>query len=212
MTRRQLGLLLLIGAVLLSGTCVLLFGPARGAREDIAKVRADLNASRRGIFSTLDVGRKTLADATVQLRIAEQSLLLQQQGLAIARDSQQVAHRAADDTAAIRAQTDAALQTVRQVLAALGPLEDLKGKIDTVVRSVEAGVSLARTALAVAQETLATGKAALSVALSSLAELKASRALQQELLDVARQTLEQTKQINRKIPGLPIFGPPAAAR
>jgi hypothetical protein len=197
-TRAQLGIVLLIGAVLLAGTCVLVFGPARGARNDIGQVRTDLTVSRRGIFSAL-------ADATVQLHLAEQSLQIQQQGLGIAKDSQHVAHLAADDTEAIRVQTEQALTTVRDVLAAVGPISELKGSLGTVVKQVEAGVSLARTALAVAQQTLATGQAALAVAVSTLDALHASLDVQRQLLDVARQTLEQAKEINRKIPGLPVF-------
>jgi hypothetical protein len=208
-TRQQFGLLLLIGAVLLAGTVVLIFGPARGARNDIGQVRKDLTVSRRGIYGTLDTGRKTLADATAQLRLAEQSLQIQQQGLVIAKDSQHVAHTTAADTDAIRQQTERALKTVQDVLKALGPLSDLKGKIETVVKGVQAGVDLARTALAVAEQTLATGQRALAIAVSTLHELQVSRAIQQQLLDVARQTLAQTQEINRKIPGAPIF--PTAA-
>jgi hypothetical protein len=205
----QAAILGLVVALLLAATCVLIFGPARGARNDIGQVRADLNASRRGIFGTLDVGRQTLSDATTQLRLAEQSLMIQQQGLLIATDAQQVARHAAEDTAAIRMQTEQALTTVRAVLAALGPLGELKGKVETVVKGVEAGVSLARTALAVAQQTLSNGQQALAVAVSTLHELQASLAVQRQLLVVARQTLEQARQINRKIPGAPIFAPPA---
>lgn len=210
-TWQQLGLVLLAGAILLAGTCVLIFGPARGARNDIHQVRTDLQVSRRGIYGTLDVGRKTLADATEQLLMAEQSLQIQQQGLSIARDTQQVAHSAAGDTDAIRQQTGQALTTVQDVLKALGPISNLKGQIDTVVKGVQAGVDLARTALAVAQQTLATGQSALAVAVSTLHELQVSRGIQQQLLDVAKQTLEQAKQINRKIPGFPIFPSRSAA-
>jgi hypothetical protein len=197
-TRRQFQLLLLIGAVLLAGTSVLVFGPGRGARNDIAHTRADLNASRRGIFSTLDVGRKTLADANVQLKVAEQSLEMQKEGLAIAATT-------SSDTHDVRLRTDEALATVREVLKALGPISELKGQVDTVVRAVEAGVVLARTALSVAQQTLSTGVEALAVARSTLHELQVSRALQEQLLAVARETLEQARQINAKFPGAPIF-------
>lgn len=204
-TRRQFALLLLIGAVLLAGTCVLVFGPARGARNDIGQVRTDLNASRRGIFGTLDTAHKTLADATAQLRLTEQSLVIQQQGLSLATGAKQ-------DTGAIRQQTQQALDTVREVLAALGPIRALKGQVQTVVRAVEAGVSLARSALAVAQQTLSTGQKALAVAVSTLHELQASFAVQQQLLVVARATLEQVKQINRKLPGVPVFPTTAPTR
>jgi hypothetical protein len=197
-TRRQFQLLLLIGAVLLAGTITLVFGPGRGARNDIHQTRQDLNASRRGIFSTLDVGRKTLADANVQLQVAQQALELQKQGLAIASAT-------STDTRDVRRRTDEALQTVREVLEALGPISELKGQLDSVVRAVEAGVALARTALTVAQQTLDTGVEALTVAKQTLHELQVSRALQQQLLEVARLTLEQAKQINAKIPGVPVF-------
>lgn len=205
LSRLQFGILLLIGAVLLSGTCVLIFGPARGARNDIGQVREDLTVSRRGIFGTLDTGRQTLADATAQLRLTEQSLQIQRQGLSLATGAKQ-------DTAAIRAQTEQALTTVHEVLAALGPISRLKGQLDTVVRSVEAGVSLARSALAVAQQTLANGQAALNVAITSLHELQASLAVQRQLLVVARQTLQQAREINRKIPGAPVFPAATPAR
>jgi hypothetical protein len=194
-TRRQFQLLLLIGAVLLAGTCVLIFGPARGARNDIGQVRADLSASRSGIFGTL-------ADANAQLEIAEQSLQTQQQGLALASATSTDVHE-------VRVQTDEALNIVRDVLKALGPISELKGQFDTVVKSVEVGVVLARAALSVAQQTLDTGVEALGVAKKTLHELQVSRALQQQLLDVARQTLEQTRQINAKFPGAPVF--PTAA-
>lgn len=207
MTRRQFSLLLVIGAVLLAGTCVLIFGPARGARNDISDVQHDLNASRRGIYTQLEVARGNLADANRQLRLTEQSLVLQQQGLQIARSGEQAAQSAAQSTQQIEQQTAATLATVRQVIDALGPLQDLKGKIDTIVRGVEAGVMLARTTLDVAQQTLATGKAALAVAVSTLTTLKESKALQEQLLQVAKLTLEQTREINRKIPGAPVFGP-----
>jgi hypothetical protein len=54
MTRRQFGILLLIGSVLLGGTLALIFGPARGMRTDIVNVSDDLDASRDGIFLQLN--------------------------------------------------------------------------------------------------------------------------------------------------------------
>lgn len=198
MTRPQFRLMLVIGAVLLAATSALVFGPARGARNDIAQTRADLHVSRHGIFSTLDVGRATLADATTQLRLAEQALQLQKQGLAIAAST-------SADTHDVRQRTDEALQTVRQVLQALGPLTELKGRLDGAIRAVEAGVALARTALTVAEQTLDTGRQTLGLTRLMLHELEVSRSIQQELLTVARLTLEQARQINAKIPGAPIF-------
>jgi hypothetical protein len=198
MTPRHVQLLLVIGALLLAGTGVLVFGPARDAKNDISRTQQDLNVSRRGIFSTLDVGRRTLADATQQLRIAEESLQLQEQGLEIASATR-------NDTRAVREQTESALRTVRQVLAALGPVSELRHDLESTVRAVEAGVVLARTALTVARQTLDTGLQALTVAKQTLRELQVSRALQQQLLEVARLTLQQTRQINAKIPGVPVF-------
>jgi hypothetical protein len=198
MTPRHVQLLLVIGALLLAGTGVLVFGPARDAKNDISRTQQDLNVSRRGIFSTLDVGRRTLADATQQLRIAEESLQLQEQGLVIASATR-------NDTRAVREQTERALRTVRQVLAALGPVSELRHDLESTVRAVEAGVVLARTALTVARQTLDTGLQALTVAKQTLRELQVSRALQQQLLEVARLTLQQTRQINAKIPGVPVF-------
>ncbi len=65
-----------------------------------------------------------------------------------------------------------------------------------------------RLILVLAQQSLSTGKQALQVALTTLDTLRQSRTLQQQLLDVARQTVQQTQEIN-KIPGPPVF--PAAA-
>lgn len=101
------------------------------------------------------------------------------------------------------------LTTVKQVVAALGPLQQLQGKMNDVVSGVQAGVALARSTLALAQQTLSTGKDALQTALVTLDTLRQSRTLQQQLLDVARQTLQQVQEINKKITGAPIF--PAAA-
>jgi hypothetical protein len=84
--------------------------------------------------------------------------------------------------------------TVRQVLAALGPLRNLR-----------AAVRLARSTLAVARQTLFTGKAGLHLALATLRTLRESRDIQAQLLEVARQTLRQTQEINRKFPIPPIF-------
>jgi hypothetical protein len=197
--RSHVGLAAAIGAVLLASLAALLFGPARGARDDIGHVRKDLAASRTGIYQTLDTGRASLADADRTLRATETSLQVQQQGLAISSQALQTAQGTGQDVAAIRSQTDAALATVRQVIAALGPLQTLKGDVETVV-------TLARTALGVAQQTLATGQQALEVARTTLATLRQSRDIQQQLLDVARSTLQQTQEINRKIPLPPVFG------
>ena len=135
--------------------------------------------------------------------------LCPQQGLTVAKDSQQIAQTTAQHTGELLQQTSAMLTTVKQVVAALGPLQQLQGKINDVVSGVQAGVALARSTLALAQQTLSTGKQALQIALITLDTLRQSRTLQQQLLDIARQTLQQTQEINKKIPGAPIF--PAAA-
>ncbi len=194
MSRRQGGVLLAALAVLLAGTLVLLFGPARGLRQDIGQTQADLASSERAIYGTLGTGRETLDVVRTQLADAERSLVIQQQGLEIAQAAQQ-------DTTAIRAQTEAALQTVREVARALGPLQGLR----TLVPNVQEAVRLATAALAVADRTLVTGQQALTVARETLVTLKESARLQRDLLEVARQTLEQAREINRKIPGAPVF-------
>lgn len=78
--RRRLILGVVIAAVFLTATCALILGPARGARNDIAHVRGDLHASRTGIFATVTT-------LTQQLQTTEQSLVIQQQGLSVAKDS-----------------------------------------------------------------------------------------------------------------------------
>ncbi|HUR50871.1 MAG TPA: hypothetical protein VMZ11_01990 [Mycobacteriales bacterium] len=198
LTKQQLGLLVLISAVLLAGTGALVFGPGRGIRIDIAHMTDDLDASRDGIFSQLDIAR-------IQLKATERSLTIQEQGLQVAVAGEKDADTAARASQQILAQTRQALQLVREVTQALGPLDRLDDKVDSVVRNVAQGVRLARTALQVAEQTLATGQQALAVAKDTLATLKRSEQLQIELLKTARATLEQTREINRKIPGVPIF-------
>lgn len=198
MTRRQFGVLLLIGAVLLGGTCALIFGPARGMRTDIVNVSDDLDASRDGIFIQLDTAR-------TQLGLTEQSLEIQEQGLQVAVEAEKDATSAAQATQEILDETRATLALVRDVAQSLGPLDELDEKIDSVVRNVEQAVRVARQTLAVAAQTLATGQQALAVARDTLATLKRSEQIQIQLLDTARATLEQTREINRKIPGAPIF-------
>ncbi len=198
MTRAQGTVLTLVLVVLLGGTLGLVFGPARGMRDDIGETQTDLASSEKAIYGTLGTGRETLSVARTQLGMAERSLMVQQEGL-------QVAQAAEQDTTAIREQTEAALQTVREVTAALGPLDQLDEKTEAAVKAVEQGVRLAQAALRVAEQTLATGQQALVVARETLTTLKESKALQTDLLEVARKTLEQTREINRKIPGAPVF-------
>ena len=197
-TGPQLGLLFLVLAVLLAGTLALVFGPGRGLRTDIVKVSDDLDASRDGIFSQLRTAR-------TQLTLTEQSLKIQEQGLQVAVEGERDAQVAAQSSQEILDQTRQALALVREVTQALGPLDQLDVKLDSVVRNVEQGVRLARSALQVAEQTLATGQQALAVARDTLATLKRSEQVQVELLKVARATLQQTREINRKIPGAPIF-------
>jgi hypothetical protein len=203
MTTRQFGVLLLIGAVLLSGVLVLLFGPARGMRNDIAELSTDLSASREGIYGQLGTGRQQLGTAVVQLRATEQSLMIQEQGLAVAVEAEKDATSAAQATQAILDETRATLALVRDVIESLGP--QIGQKIDSVVMDVDQAVRLARQTLAVAEQTLATGQQALAVARDTLATLKRSEQLQIQLLETARATLQETREINRKIPGAPIF-------
>lgn len=198
MTRRQFSLLVVILAVLLGGTVALVFGPARGMRTDIVHVSDDLDASRNGIFNQLTTAR-------TQLKATERSLEIQEQGLQVAVEAQKDAESAARSSQEILDQTRQALQLVREVIQALGPLDQLGEKVDSVVRNVEAGVRLARTALQVAEQTLATGQQALAVAKDTLATLKRSEKIQLQQLAVARATLEQAREINRKIPTPPIF-------
>ena len=192
-TRTQAAVLLTVLAVLLAGTLALLFGPARGMRDDIGETQTDLASSEKAIYGTLGTGRETLAVVRTQLDAAERSLVVQQSGLEVAQAAEQ-------DTTAIRAQTEAALETVREVSRALEPDD-----VDTLVRDAEGGVRLAQAALQVAEQTLAGGREALAVARETLATLRESEQVQRELLEVARETLQQTREINRKIPGAPVF-------
>ena len=205
LSRLQKVVLAMMLVLSVTATVLVLFGPARGAREDLGAVRTDLHSTRAGIYSTLGVQRRTLARITAQLRTTQTSLEIQQEGLTVARTSQQLAGRTTRSTEAIRRQTAQTLATLRRVIAALGPLRELRGDLTTVVTGVRAGVELARTTLQVARQSLSDGRKALAVAVSTLTTLKRSEQVQRDLLEVGRQTLAQVVEINRKIPSAPIF-------
>ena len=103
--------------------------PARGMRDDIGEVQTDLASSEKGIYGTLGNGRESLAVVRTQLEAAEKSLDIQRAGLA-------VAHAAEQDTTAIREQTEAALQAVREVREAL-PAEDVEALVRDVRQAVD---------------------------------------------------------------------------
>lgn len=189
-------LLLLVVALLLSGVLALVFGPGRGLRTDIVNVSDDLDASRDGIFLQLDTAR-------TQLGLTEQSLQVQQAGLEVAVEAERDTTVAAQSTRELLEETRAALQLVREVQRSLGP--DVGRKVDLLVDDVEQAVALARQTLVVAQRTLETGQQALAVARDTLATLRSSEQLQRELLVTAQETLEEVREINRKIPGAPVF-------
>jgi hypothetical protein len=189
--RRRLLALIVTVVVIITASGALIFGPARGARDDLSHVRADLHASRSGIFHTVRI-------LTGQLRTTQQLLVTQERALAVAKESQRLARTTAEHTSDLLNQTTMMVSTVRQVLAALGPLHDLR-----------AAVRLARSTLAVARQTLSTGKTGLRLALATLRTLRDSRDIQAKLLEVARRTLRETQEIDRKMPIPPIF--PATA-
>jgi hypothetical protein len=199
--RRRLIAWLVLAAVFIAATGALLFGPARGARDDLSHVRHDLRASRSGIFQTVRI-------LTGQLETTQRLLLTQERGLSVAKQSQRIARTTSQHTADLLQETATMVSTIRQVLAALGPLRRLRGDINDVVAGVRAGVHLAESTLSVARQTLATGQAALQTALATLRTLQQSRDIQAQQLQVARETLRETENIDRKIPSLPIF--PAA--
>ncbi len=205
LSHHQRASLAVVGVLLLASVCALLFGPARGAREDIAQVRQDLASTEDGIYKTLDTNRRMLDKLVRQLRTARDSLQIQKQGLLIARDVQGMTKTGVDATLDIRRDTNSALATLREVITALGPLRQLRGDIRTLVENTDAGVALARSTLLVARETLTTGRDALSVARDTLSTLRRSEEVQRDLLSVARQTLDQVIRINKKIPTAPIF-------
>jgi hypothetical protein len=189
MTKRQFGILMLILALLLGGTLALIFGPARGMRTDIVNVSDDLDASRDGIFLQLNTAR-------TQLDLTEQSLEIQETGLEVAVEAEKDTTVAAQSTRELLEETRETLRLVREVTQSLGP--DVGKKVDMLVQDVAQAVAIAQQTLAVARRTLATGQQALAVARDTLATLKRSEQIQLELL-------RTTKEINRKIPGAPIF-------
>lgn len=153
-SRRQkliLGVLLVLSV---TATGLVLFGPGRGAREDLAHLRTDLHGTRAGVATTASVSRRTLDELSAELQTTQKSLEIQVQGLSVARSSQRIAGSTARSTETIRRQTVAALATTRHVLAALGPLRKLRGDVTMVTAGVQAGVALARTTLEVGRQTL----------------------------------------------------------
>lgn len=137
-----------VAAVLLAGVLVLIFGPARGARDDIAAVRDNVSEARRGIYQTLHVQQSTLKRLTQQLHALKESLHVQVASLHTAR------------------------HTGRNVSRVVQ--EARKTELDTA--------------------------AILRQAEMTLTQLQQSRQIQRQLLEVARQTLRQTRQINHKLP------------
>ena len=200
-TRRHKAMLLVLAAIVLGAVCALVFGPARGARDDIGRLRADQDVSRGYIHRQLET-------VGAQLTVAQRSLGVQRQGLVIAARSQQLVGATSRSTTDILGDTDQALSTVRQALAALQPLRQLRTAVRTTSHAVTVGLQVARGALDVARSTLQNGEQALAVARRTLATLEQSRTIQQQLLAVARRTLAEARHIDRKIPTPPVF--PAA--
>lgn len=133
-------MLLLVLGVLLAGLLVLLFGPARGMRNDIGQLSTGLSTSRGDIYGQFGTGREQqLSPPRAQLETTERSLVIQEQGLQVAVAAERDATSAAQATQATQDQTREALTLVREVTQALGPLDQLDEKVDSVVRSVEQG-------------------------------------------------------------------------
>lgn len=212
LARRERAVVLIIATLLLAGACALIFGPARGARDDIAQVRTDLHHSRHDIHRTLRTARTTLDGLLQELQVTQDSLAVARRGLDVAQNSNKVAHLGLGATRTIRQKTTQTLTTVREVIAALGPLRQLTGDIHSVVLDVRTGVRLARSTLSIGRETLSTGRSALAIAATTLDTLEQSRDIQVQLLTVARQTLHQVVEVNRKIPTPAIFPTSAPGR
>lgn len=210
-TRRQQVLVLAAVVVWVVAAAILVFGPARGARNDLASVRSDLNGTHDSVDGALITSRRTLEQLTEQLETTQDSLKIQKQGLDIAAETQRLTSTGVGVTTDIRQQTTDTLATLRQVTSALGPLSKLDGDIDVVVDGVRAGVKLARSTLTTARQTLADGREALRLAADTLATLKESRDIQLQLLDVGRRTLTQVSELNRKFP-LPLSAPVPSAQ
>lgn len=194
---RQRVVALVVAIFVLAAACSLIFGPGRGAREDLHQVRTD-------VAETVRIGHTTLARLESQLRKTQRSLRVQQQSLRVVRDTQAITATGVRSAENIEQQTVQAVAMLRRVITALGPLQRLQGDIDTVVDGVEAGVVLARSALDVARTTLDDGKRALAIAEETLRTLSRSEQIQIQLLRTARATLQETTEINSKIPFPPI--------
>jgi chromosome segregation ATPase len=205
LSRRQLTMLVLLLVLSVGATAALVFGPGRGARQDLGETQRDLESAQDGIYQQLDILQQQLTTLTAQLETTQESLKVQQTGLDVARSSEQIAGQTLRSTESIRVQTTQTLGRLDRVITALGPLRRLKGDLETVVEGVRAGVELARTTLQLAQQTLQNGKDALHVARSTLDTLLRSEGIQRDLLQVARQTLAQVTEVNRKLPQPPIF-------
>ena len=73
-TRRQVVLALTIALVLLTGVGFILFGPGRGARDDIANVRTNLAGTRATLASSLGVQQQTLKTTVTTLQATQTAL------------------------------------------------------------------------------------------------------------------------------------------
>lgn len=148
MSRRPLVLAGAIGLVLLAGLLVLVFGPARGARDDIAAIRGNVHGAHIGITDTLQTQRASLGHLTLQLQALRASLRVQVAALHTARN------------------------TAADVHQLLGQARLTEQSTTAILRQAEL----------------------------TLQQLRESRGIQQQLLTVARATLEQTREINHKLP------------
>ena len=150
----------LIATVVVIGLLVLLFGPARGLRNDIAAQRQLIAAQLTTLESQLQVVTLQLDEARSTRELTEQNLAevtrtrqLTEQGLAEARRTRELAEQTLE-------QARAGLELAQRTLVAV---ESIEGDVETAV-----------------------------------ALLQEQAALTRELLQVARATLEQVREINRK--------------
>src|ERR1700712_729872 len=120
--RRNVVLLVALLAIVATAIGALVFGPARGARDDIGHVRTDLHGTHTTLQATLRTTRASLARTTALLHSTETALTVSRQGLTVARQSEQLAGTTTANTTMLVQQTGSTLTTVQQVVTALGPL------------------------------------------------------------------------------------------
>ncbi len=151
MTRSERVIGSLIAAVVLIGVLVLVFGPARGLRNDIGAQRQLIAAQLATLESQLQVVTLRLEETRSTRKLTAQNLedvtrtrQLTEQGLAGARRTRELAEQALE-------QASAGLELAQRTLVAV---ESIEGDVESAVALLREQTELTRELLQVAGATL----------------------------------------------------------